>query len=159
MSFKPFCFFNTKIVILNCSSHSINCIPSPLTLFPFPFPSPPDYVILSLCFFNTKNVIFNYSGHSINSRNLPSPYPTSLFLYYFLYLLKECNDVSTTMMVFISLPNFISLCVLLVFWNTGAYGKTQFFVKMSLLCMGTIVFPLKSWFLLLGINLKGVKDS
>ena len=29
--------------------------------------------------------------------------------------LKECSDVSTTMIVFDSLPNIMSLCVLLVF--------------------------------------------
>ena len=29
--------------------------------------------------------------------------------------LKECSNVSTIMIVFTSLPNFVSLCVLLVF--------------------------------------------
>ena len=39
--------------------------------------------------------------------------------------LEECNDISTTMIVFTSLQNFMSLCVLLVFWN-ACVGKNQF---------------------------------
>ena len=78
---------------------------------------------------------------------------------------KECSDVSTTMNVFTSLPNFMS-CALLVFLkNAGVRQKKGFYVKMSSICMDSVVsacikdiFFLKSllpfWF----IALEGVKD-
>ena len=41
-------------------------------------------------------------------------------------LFKECSDFLSTMIVFTSLPNFISLCVLIVFYNAGVRQKKVF---------------------------------
>ena len=53
-------------------------------------------------------------------------------------IIKECNDLSTTMIVYTSFPNSMSLCALLVFYNAGIRQKPVF-VKMSLIGMGSIV--------------------
>ena len=41
-------------------------------------------------------------------------------------IIKGSSDVSTTMRIFISLPNFKSLCVLLMFQNAGVQQKIDF---------------------------------
>ena len=56
-----------------------------------------------------------------------------------LLIIKGSSDVSTTMSIFISLPNFKSLCVLLIFLNAGVRQKNRFLIKMSLMCMGLYV--------------------
>ena len=43
--------------------------------------------------------------------------------------LKECSDVSITMIVFASLPNVMSFCVLLVFLNASIRQKTGFWSR------------------------------
>ena len=78
---------------------------------------------------------------------------------------KGSSDMSKTMSITISLPNFKSLCVLLIFQNAGVQQKNRFLIKMSLIRMGLYVpaFILgylseKLWFLYWGIDLEGVKD-
>ena len=52
-------------------------------------------------------------------------------------LVKEYSDVSTTMIVFDSLPNCMFISVLLIYQNAGVRQKARFLVKISLIGMGS----------------------
>ena len=78
---------------------------------------------------------------------------------------KGSSDVSTTMSIFISLPNFKPLCVLLAFLNAGVRQKKFFsqdaFNTHGFVCVSTFIsgyLPVKSWFPFWGIDVEGVED-